>query len=356
MPRKNKIPWLDYTGQSTAEILAHKATHRIDSLLCALEQAIQLRQSRFPALATTPEEHTLLAVMALEREVNNGGYHQFFLNSSHKYALTVVPALETIGCAATAALTQRAIHALHLDSPTVEGIEHAMSKPDPERDKVLATLDRQFYEVFEIEPKLFAFVESRQHAFAIERMPVAPPPPQRGNPNLIHLGVGLHFAPKTDLTFEAVRKLAAEVAAQKEIEPSDAELDGAAYLFLFKSFLKTGEMEQCERFAGPAFDLAREDTGHCIVQRQWVEKLIEQSSFARADQVTLQYLQYLRGDDTSIAFIKNRINFWADPLREHGAKLPKSTEFFQANFPEVSLAGRPAPRFLRVQDRLEPKP
>jgi hypothetical protein len=355
MPRKNKIPWLDYAGQDTAEILAHKATHRIDSLLCALEQAIQLRRSRFPTLATTPEEHTLLAVMALEREVNNGGYRQFFVNSSCKYALTIVPALESIGCVATAALTQRAINAFNLATPTVENIENSISKPDPQRDKVLDALDRQFYEVFEIEPKLFAFVESRQHAFAIERMSVPPRPPERGNHNLVKLGVGLDFAPRTDLTFEAVRQAAVEVAVQNEIEPSGGELDGAAYLFLFKSFLKTREMEQCERFAGPAFEMAREDTSHCVVQRQWVEKLIEQSSFARADEVTLQYLQYLSGDDTSIPFIKNRIEFWAGPLRKHSAQLPKSTEFFQANFPEVSLTDRPAPRIQRVQGKLKPR-
>jgi hypothetical protein len=88
MARKNKIPWLDYTGQDTAQILACKGTHRIDSLLCALEQAIQLRQNKIPDVATTPE---------VEREVNNGGYHQFFANSSCKYALTVVHALESIG-------------------------------------------------------------------------------------------------------------------------------------------------------------------------------------------------------------------------------------------------------------------
>jgi hypothetical protein len=78
MARKNKTPWLDYEGQDTAEILACKGTHRIDSLLCALEQAIQLRQERMPEVATSPEELTLLAIMALDREVNNGGYHQFF--------------------------------------------------------------------------------------------------------------------------------------------------------------------------------------------------------------------------------------------------------------------------------------
>lgn len=341
MPRENKTPWLEYTGQDTAEILAHKATHRIDSLLCALEQAIQLRQSRFPALAASPEEQALLAVMALQREVNNGGYHQFFVNSSRQYAPTIVLALERIGCLTIAALTQEALQALNLDSPTVTHVEQSIAKSDPERDNILNGLDQQFYRTFEIEPKLFAFVEAHQQAFAIERMAVAPPPPERGNQNLIQLGVYLEFAPKPDLTFAAVRKLAAEVAIQQKLAPSEAELDGAAYVFLLKSFLRSGEMEQCESVAGHAFELAREDTGHCLVHRQWVEKLIEQSNFTRADEVTLQYLEYLKSDDTSIRFIKNRIKFWAAPLQKHGAELPRSTEFFRANFPEVSLTPKP---------------
>jgi hypothetical protein len=353
MAKETKIPWLDYTGQDTQQILACKSTHRIDSLLCALEQAIELRQNRFPGVAATPEEQALLAIMALQREVNNGGYHQFFANSSCRYALTVVPALESIGCAAAAALTQRAIDALNLHPLTLKAIEDSILKPGPRRDRALDALDKQFFKIFEIDPKLFAFVESRPEAFALEKMSVAPRPPERGNRNLIALGVGLDFAPKTDRTFEAVRKLAAEIAIQKEIEPTDLELDGAAYLFLAKSFLKTGDLELCETFAGPAFDLTREDTLHCTFQRQWVEKLIEVSNFTRADEVTLQYLEYLSGDDTSIDFVKNRIKFWADPLRRHGANLPRSSEFFRANFPEVSLTDPPAPRFRWVNGKTE---
>jgi hypothetical protein len=109
MPRKDKTPWLGYSGQSAAEILACKTTHRIDSLLCALEEAIDLRQSRTPGHAPTEEERTLLAVMALEREVNNGGFDQFFVNSSRQYAPIIVSALETIGCTEVAALARQAV-------------------------------------------------------------------------------------------------------------------------------------------------------------------------------------------------------------------------------------------------------
>src|SRR5258708_3135222 len=114
-----ELPWLTYSGQTTLEIIACKNTHRIDSLLCAFEEGIQLRQSRHGKGGRTPEERILLGIMALTREVNNGGYHQFFVNSSRQYAPTIVPALQRIGCHATAALTEKAIGALDLGKITV---------------------------------------------------------------------------------------------------------------------------------------------------------------------------------------------------------------------------------------------
>jgi hypothetical protein len=95
---------------------------------------------------------------------------------------------------------------------------------------------------------------------------------------------------------------------------------------------------------GPAFDLGRDDPLRGMLQREWVEKLIEVSNFKRADEVTLQYLEYLSGEDTATDSIQNEIKFWADPLRRHGASLPKSSEFFRANFPDVSLTDPPAPK------------
>jgi hypothetical protein len=259
------------------------------------------------------------------------------VNSSRQFALTVVTALETVGCDTTAAITQRALDALDLHPMTLEAIGDSICKPNEKRDQTLDTLNQQFYRIVETDEKLFAFVESHRQAFVLDKVEVAPRPPERGNHNLIKLGVGLDFAPRTEPTFEAVRKLAAEIAIREEIEPAESGLDGAAYEFLFKLFLKAGDLEKCEAFAGPAFDLTREDTSHCVLQREWVTKLIVASNFVRADEVTLQYLEYLNGDDTSIRFIKNRIKFWADPLRKHGAELPRSSAFFRAHFPDVSV-------------------
>ncbi len=58
----------------------------------------------------------MLAIEALEREVNNGGHHQFFLNTP-EYAEFVVPALRRIGCTRTADVAQRAIDLLELPGP-----------------------------------------------------------------------------------------------------------------------------------------------------------------------------------------------------------------------------------------------
>jgi hypothetical protein len=55
----------------------------------------------------TEEEHIVLAVEALEREVNNGGYDQFFTNSSREFVSTIVCSLRGIGCKKTSNITQR---------------------------------------------------------------------------------------------------------------------------------------------------------------------------------------------------------------------------------------------------------
>jgi hypothetical protein len=92
-----------YGGQSTEELLALAGKYRIDSLVLAFEQAIQQKA------APSKEESYVLAVEGLEREVNNGGYRQFFDNSSNQYAGIIVEALQAIGCPKTAAMTADAI-------------------------------------------------------------------------------------------------------------------------------------------------------------------------------------------------------------------------------------------------------
>ena len=83
------------------------------------------------------DERTVFAVRALDREVNNGGYDQFFRNSSNKFAPEIVQSLTRIGCRRTAQITQRAINALHSGPLTVARIKAAMRETNEERDREL---------------------------------------------------------------------------------------------------------------------------------------------------------------------------------------------------------------------------
>ena len=334
------LPWLEYSGQTASEIIACKETHQVDSLLRALEDGIQLRQSRNGQEGTSVEEVVLLAIRALDREVNNGGYNQFFLNSSHQYTAIIVDACNVIGCEATASVTAKAISALQLADVTAAAVANVMSKRNSERTRLLKACDKRFYRLTEIPPKLFRFVESHEEKFKLEKISVPPRPKQRGSPNIVSIYASLRFAQPIDPSFDAVRRLATAIATQRSIPATESEIDGATYLYLFGRSVHFGDLSACELLAPRAFDLARDDTGHCVNQRKWVEKLIEAANHSLADAVTLQYLEYLNIEDRSSDFIYNRIVFWANLLRLHPVTLRKSIEFFRANFPDVNLDGQ----------------
>jgi hypothetical protein len=95
-----------YGGQSTDQLIELEKRYRIDSLVLAFEQGISQASAKRPL---TQEENYVLAVEALEREVNNGGYSQFFFNSSNEWAGTIVAALRAIGCPKTADMSEKAV-------------------------------------------------------------------------------------------------------------------------------------------------------------------------------------------------------------------------------------------------------
>jgi hypothetical protein len=104
------LQWLDgYRGESVDQLIALEGKCRTDSLVLAFEQAMDQKAARVGEDKLRPEERIILAIEALEREVNNGGCGQFFVNSSREYAPIIVDALRRIGCPKTAEITQRAL-------------------------------------------------------------------------------------------------------------------------------------------------------------------------------------------------------------------------------------------------------
>jgi len=66
-----------YSDQNIDQLLSLEGEYRIDSLLAAMKQAIGQKAAREGDGSLSAEERVVLAVEALQREINNGGYDQF---------------------------------------------------------------------------------------------------------------------------------------------------------------------------------------------------------------------------------------------------------------------------------------
>ena len=141
-----QLPWHNYADESAEDLFALSTTHRADSLVVAFETALGQKAASLGTSALSQPELDVLAIEALEREVNNGGYAQFFLNSSNEFAATVVDALQRIGCPATASITQRALDALPQGAAvTPESLAAAMEQDDGNRDERLEECNQAYF-------------------------------------------------------------------------------------------------------------------------------------------------------------------------------------------------------------------
>jgi hypothetical protein len=163
------LKWLDnYSGQTIEELLALDSQYRVESLLVALEQALNQKAAEDGEQDLSDEERVVLAVEALEREVNNGGYGQFFTNSSGQYAAIIVDSLLRIGCPETANITSGAINALGIQDFSPEALEAVFESEDDERDEQLDECDGLYSGSGEdIAGQLFEFVRSHQDAIQL---------------------------------------------------------------------------------------------------------------------------------------------------------------------------------------------
>jgi hypothetical protein len=156
--------WLEgYSGQSADQLLSLEGKYRTDSLVLAFEQAISQKAEREGMQSLTEEERIVLAVEALEREVNNGGYDQFFANSSRQFAPTIVGSLQRIDCKKTATITKMAIKALGISDLTTEAIDAAMAPDSKKHSARLKRCDDSYFKSGEpIADRLFGFIKANR--------------------------------------------------------------------------------------------------------------------------------------------------------------------------------------------------
>ena len=154
-----------YTGQTTEELIELSKEYRIDSIVLAFEEAILQKGSPLNV-----EERTVVSIEALEREVGNGGFEQFFTNSSVEYVSCIVEDLERIGCTQLAKISAKAIGALGLQGKlSVEEIGERIDDEDEELMAVLEDCDDEYEDSTENSPanKLFEFIKENQNKITI---------------------------------------------------------------------------------------------------------------------------------------------------------------------------------------------
>lgn len=161
-----ELKWLEgYSGQSVDELVALASEYRIDSIVLAFEQAIQQTTDRDSLSRLNEAELAILTVESLEREVNNGGYHQFFLNTP-QYAPFIVAALTRIDCSRTAEITALGLSMLGLRQPfTADQVERTLGKDsDGKLIEVLSDqCDGPYYNSGEpIADRLFTYIGSNR--------------------------------------------------------------------------------------------------------------------------------------------------------------------------------------------------
>lgn len=155
-----ELPWLEnWDHRTTDELIAFEGVYRIDSIVCAFEQALGGKANH------TEAERVVLAVEAVEREVNNGGFSQLFCNSSCEYANSAAAALRAIGAPLTADLYERALQEVGGGkSASVEELQLRALGACGELDSKLSAIDAEYYAGLDepIAEKLFDYIKRRR--------------------------------------------------------------------------------------------------------------------------------------------------------------------------------------------------
>ena len=156
--------WLGgYGDQSTDELIALEGPYRTDSIVSAFEQAIARKASRLGEDQLTGAERTVLAVEAMERDVNSDGFDGFFTNNAGLVP-GLVDALQAIGAAGAADLARQAIATLGIDgSVTSDAVRAAMDRDDAGRGDALERVDQAYYAAkLDLAPPLMAYIRDHR--------------------------------------------------------------------------------------------------------------------------------------------------------------------------------------------------
>jgi hypothetical protein len=152
MAQISEVPMADlpelqrYSMETTEQMLAHEGKYDNSSIIMLICEAIDLKSFREGEESISLEERIVDAVWSLDTEVMNGGYSQFFCNTSGMHTPIIVDALKRAFCPRAAEITEHAIASLQLPEMTVEAARAGVEKEDPQIEASLEKCGDDFVE------------------------------------------------------------------------------------------------------------------------------------------------------------------------------------------------------------------
>jgi len=142
-------------------------------LLQAMETALIRKVGKKGNPPLRESEYVMLVVSAFVREVESGGYAQFFFNDSNRHAGAIADSLDSIGCPAAAAITRKAVESLNIQGEiTADRIIETLVVENDVRDDILDECDDMFSKKGEnIAERLLMYVETNQGDIDLEHRP-----------------------------------------------------------------------------------------------------------------------------------------------------------------------------------------
>lgn len=96
-------------GRTVAELMKHRGKATDQELDANIGFILLDKEERKGLASFTRAERFVYAIEGMVREVNNGGWNQFFDNSSGALAFDLVPALQAVGSTKNLSIAERAV-------------------------------------------------------------------------------------------------------------------------------------------------------------------------------------------------------------------------------------------------------
>lgn len=96
-------------GRTVAEVMKHRGKATDQELDANIGFILLDKEERKGLASFTRSERFVYAIEGMVREVNNGGWNQFFFNSSGALAFDLAPALEAVGSTKNLSIAERAV-------------------------------------------------------------------------------------------------------------------------------------------------------------------------------------------------------------------------------------------------------